>query len=99
MVPKLRMLSVLQKHIGAIGYSIDDIKGINPSFCMHRILLDYGHKLSRQPQCRLNPNIYEVLKKEVVKLFDVGIIYPISDSDWDSLVKVVLRKGYDRCQE
>jgi hypothetical protein len=35
----------------------------------------------------------EVVKKEVLKLLDVGIIYPISDSQWVSLVQVVPKKG------
>ncbi|KAL5578548.1 hypothetical protein UlMin_020247 [Ulmus minor] len=35
----------------------------------------------------------EVVKKEVVKLMDAGIIYPISDSSWVSPVQVVPKKG------
>jgi len=47
----------------------------------------------RQSQRCLNPNIQEVVKKEIVKLLDVGIIYPISDSEWVSPVQVVLKKS------
>ncbi|KAL5565157.1 hypothetical protein UlMin_028321 [Ulmus minor] len=46
-----------------------------------------------QPQRRLNPSMQEVVKKEVVKLMDAGIIYPISDSSWVSPVQVVPKKG------
>jgi len=74
-------LSVLQKYTGAISYSIYDVKGISPSFCMHRILLDEGHRPSRQLQHHLNPNMQEVVNKETVKLLNAGIIYPILDSD------------------
>jgi len=63
--------------MGAIGYSIDDIKGISPLFCMHWIILGDEHKPSKQPQCCLNSNMQEVVKKEVVKLPDVGIMYSI----------------------
>ena len=35
----------------------------------------------------------EVVKKEVVKLMDAGIIYPISDSSWVSPIQVVPKKG------
>jgi hypothetical protein len=35
----------------------------------------------------------EVVKKEVLKLLEVGVIYPISDSEWVSLVQVVPKKG------
>ena len=88
-----KLLSVLRKHRGVIGYSIDDIKGISPSFFMHRILLNDEHSPSRQPQRWLNPNMQEVVKKEVVKLLDAEIVYPISDSDWVSPVRVVPKKG------
>ncbi|XP_076921585.1 uncharacterized protein LOC143583043 [Bidens hawaiensis] len=46
-----------------------------------------------QPQRRLNPNMSEVVKKEVIKLLDAGLIYPISDSSWVSPVQVIPKKG------
>jgi len=88
-----KLLYVLKKYPKAIGYTIDDIKGINPSLCMHRILLEEDYKPSVEHQRRLNPNMKEVLKKEVLKLLDAGVIYPISDSKWVSLVQVVPKKG------
>ena len=57
-----------------------DLKGIDPSVCMHYIHLEEDTKPSCEMQQRLNPNMKEVIKKEVLKLLDVGIIYPISDS-------------------
>ncbi|KAJ1700940.1 hypothetical protein LUZ63_000719 [Rhynchospora breviuscula] len=88
-----RLLVELRAHKGAIGYSIDDLKGIDPSICTHRILLEEGHKPSIEGQRRLNPNLKEVVKKEILKLLDAGIIYPISDSKWVSPVHVVPKKG------
>ena len=70
-----------------------DIPGISPSFCMHRILLEEDDKPVRQPQRRLNPQLMEVVKKEVTKLLQAGIIYPISDSTWVSPVHVVPKKS------
>nr|KYP31644.1 hypothetical protein KK1_047938 [Cajanus cajan] len=81
-----RLLHVLWKHKKAIGWTLADIPGISPSTCMHRILLDDGAKPVRQPQRRLNPMILDVVKKEVTKLLQARIIYPISDSQWVSLV-------------
>ncbi|XP_055825207.1 uncharacterized protein LOC129893819 [Solanum dulcamara] len=72
---------------------MDDLHGINPVLCMHRILMEVGHKTSSQPQCRLNPLMKEVVKKELIKWLDTGIIYPISDSKWVSLVQCVPKKG------
>ncbi|XP_070036382.1 uncharacterized protein [Nicotiana tomentosiformis] len=74
-----QLLQVLMECKTAIGRTIGDIKGINPTFCMHKILLEDGHKPSREHQRRLNPNMKEVVKKEVIKWLDAGIIFPISD--------------------
>ncbi|GJY69152.1 DNA-directed DNA polymerase [Tanacetum coccineum] len=90
---KTKLLKVLRNHKRAIAWSIADIKGINSSFCSHKILMDDEFKPSVQPQRRVNPNIKEVIKKEVIKLLDAGLIYPISDSPWVSLVQVVPKKG------
>nr|GEZ19407.1 reverse transcriptase domain-containing protein [Tanacetum cinerariifolium] len=49
--------------------------------------------ISIQHQRRVNLKIHEVIKKEVVKLLDAGLIYPISDSPWVSLVHCVPKKG------
>lgn len=59
---------------------------------MHHILLEEGAKHSRQPQRRLNPPMMDVVKKEILKLIEVGVIYPISDSNWVSPVQVVPKK-------
>jgi len=56
---------------------------------MHRILLEDEAKLVRQPQRRLNLVILDVVKKEVTKLLQSGIIYSISDSQWVSLIHVI----------
>ncbi|GJY08340.1 reverse transcriptase domain-containing protein [Tanacetum coccineum] len=50
-------------------------------------------KPSVQPQRRVNPNIKEVVKKEVIKLREAGLIYPIFDSPWVSHVQVIPKKG------
>ena len=59
---------------------------------MHHILLEEGAKPSHQPQRRLNPPMMDVVKKEILKLLEVGVIYPISDSNWVSPVQVVPKK-------
>ncbi|XP_052189944.1 uncharacterized protein LOC127799754 [Diospyros lotus] len=87
-----RLLDVLKRNKQAIGWTLADIPGISPSICMHRIHLDEGAKPVRQPQRRLNPTILDVVKKEVSKLLSVGIIYPISDSQWVSPMQVVPKK-------
>ena len=80
-----RLVDVLREHRTALGWTIADIKGISLTLCMHRILMEDGSKPTRQPQRRLNLLIMEVVKKEVLKLLQASIIYPISDSQWVSL--------------
>ncbi|KAL5542934.1 hypothetical protein UlMin_010644 [Ulmus minor] len=88
-----QLLKVLRKFKKAIGWTLADIKGISPSFCMHKILLEDSSKNSIEAQRRLNPIMKEVVKKEIIKWLDAGIIYPISDSSWVSPVQCVPNKG------
>ncbi|XP_061366902.1 uncharacterized protein LOC133310038, partial [Gastrolobium bilobum] len=88
-----KLLKVLKEHKTAIGWSISDFKGINPSFCTHKILMEDNVKPVRQPQRRLNPTMKEVVCKEVMKLMDAGMIYPISDTAWVSPVQTVPKQG------
>ena len=87
------LLRVHRKHHKAIGYTLDDLKVIHPSLCMHRILMEDDHKPSIEHQRGFNPSMQEVVKKEILKLLKVGIIYPISDSTWVNLVHVLPKKG------
>ncbi|GJZ12019.1 reverse transcriptase domain-containing protein, partial [Tanacetum coccineum] len=68
-------------------------RGINPEFCTHKILKEGDYEPTVQHQRRVNPKIYDIIKKEVEKLLDAGLIYPISDSPWVSPVHCVLKKG------
>ncbi|XP_070015891.1 uncharacterized protein [Nicotiana sylvestris] len=77
-----KLLRVLREHKRAIGWTMSDIRGISPAFCMHKILMEEGHKPSIEQQCRLNPNMKEVVRKEVIKWLDAGIVFLISDTKW-----------------
>ena len=76
----------------ALGWTITDIKGISPSLCMRKILMEESYKPTVQPQCHLNPVMKEVVRKKVLKLLDVCMIYVVSDSSWVSPVQVVPKK-------
>ncbi|GJZ17298.1 reverse transcriptase domain-containing protein, partial [Tanacetum coccineum] len=90
---KVRHLKVLKSHKRAIAWKIFDIKGIDPQFCTHKILMEDESKLAIQHQRKVNPKIHKVTNKEVIKLLDAGLIYPISDSPWVSPVYCVPKKG------
>jgi hypothetical protein len=88
-----KLLDVLREHKEAIGWTIEDIKGISPSVVMHKIHLEEDAKPSREPQRRFNPAMQELVRGEVIKLLDAGIIYPISDSKWVSPIHVVPKRA------
>ncbi|WJZ91016.1 hypothetical protein VitviT2T_010128 [Vitis vinifera] len=87
------LLGVLRKCKKAIGWQISDLKGISPLVCTHHIYMEDDAKPVRQPQRRLNPHMQEVVRSEVLKLLQAGIIYPISDSLWVSPTQVVPKKS------
>ncbi|GKD44375.1 reverse transcriptase domain-containing protein [Tanacetum coccineum] len=72
---------------------MSDIKGISPSYCTYKILMEDDYKLVIQPQRCLNPKVQDVVKNKIVKLLNSGLIYPISDSSWVSPIHVVPKKG------
>ena len=88
-----KLLRVLRDHKNVLGWSLVDLKGIRPSMCMHRILLEEGHKPTVEAQRSLNPTMKEVVRKEVLKWLDARVIYPIFDSAWVSPIQVVPKKG------
>ena len=90
---KQKLLQVIRENNKTIGWMMENNPGISPYICMHKILLEEGTKLVRQPQRRLNPQILDVVKKEINKLLQAGIIYPISDNTWVSPIQVVPKKS------
>ncbi|GJR15944.1 reverse transcriptase domain-containing protein [Tanacetum coccineum] len=90
---KATLLKVLKSRKRAIAWKNSDIKGIDLSFYTHKILMEDNFKPAVQHQRRVNPKIHKVIKKEVIKLLDAGLIYPISNSPWVSPVHYVPKKG------
>nr|GFA77990.1 reverse transcriptase domain-containing protein [Tanacetum cinerariifolium] len=75
--------------IGCTPYKL----GIDPEFCSHKILMEEDFKPAVQHKRRVSLKIHDVIKNEVLKLLDAGLIYPISDSPWVIPVNCVLKKG------
>nr|GEX95745.1 hypothetical protein [Tanacetum cinerariifolium] len=80
---KTALIMVLKSHKRAIAWKLSDIKGIDPEFCTHKILMEEDFKPAVQHQRRVNPKIHNVIKQEVLKLLDAGLKHPISDSPWE----------------
>ena len=88
-----RLLKTPKKHYAAIGYTLDDLKGISPTLCQHKINMEPDAKPVVDHQRRLNPKMKEVVRTGKLKLPEAGTIYPIADSRWVSLVHNVPKKG------
>nr|GEY72537.1 reverse transcriptase domain-containing protein [Tanacetum cinerariifolium] len=90
---KTSLITVLKSHKRAIAWKLFDIKGINPEFYTHKILMEEDFEPAVQHQRRVNPKIHDVIKQEVIKLLEARLIYPIFDSLWVSPVHCVPKKG------
>nr|GFA07840.1 hypothetical protein [Tanacetum cinerariifolium] len=90
---KTALINVLKSRKKAIAWKLTDIREIDLEFCSHKILLEEDFSPKVQSQRRVNPKIQDVIKKEVKKLLDAGLIYPISDSPWEFDFKVIDTKG------
>ena len=87
------LLHILRENKKALGWKIIDLKGISPKVSTHHFYLEEEAKSVRQPQRRLNPHMQEVVRAEVLRLLQAGIIYPIPDSTWVSPTQVVPKKS------
>ncbi|XP_042515343.1 uncharacterized protein LOC122089710 [Macadamia integrifolia] len=77
-----KLLDVLKEHKATIRRYVANLKGISPSICIHHTYCDDGATPFQNAQRRLNPNLCKIIKKEVVKWLDAGIVYSISDNKW-----------------
>ena len=88
-----QLLDIVRRNEDTIGWTLMDLKGLDPPLCTYRIFLEDESRLVREPQRRLNPKVWEVVKEEILKWLNAEIIYPISDSQWVSLVHVIPKKS------
>nr|GEY33461.1 DNA-directed DNA polymerase [Tanacetum cinerariifolium] len=92
-VERKALINVLKSHKRAIAWKISEIKGIDQRLCTHKILIEDDYKPAVQSQRRVNPKIHDVIKKEVIKLLDAGMIYHIPDSPRVSPIHCVPKEG------
>ena len=90
---ELKLIEILKHHKEVIAWLVDDLKGISPTICMHKILLKVNVKTLVAHQRRLNPVMKEIVRKEVLKWMNQRFIYAISDSPRESPIHVVPKKG------
>ncbi|XP_060197992.1 uncharacterized protein LOC132626971 [Lycium barbarum] len=87
------LVEILREYIRVISWTIADIRGIPSGICAHKIQLEEDSKPSVEHQRRLNQNMQEVVKEEIIKWLDAGVVYPIAVSKWVSPVQCVTKKG------
>ena len=92
---EIGLVEVLTAHKEALAWSFSNIKGIPSNICEHRIFVDENSRPSREPQRRLNSHMLEVLRAEIMKWWNGGVIYSILDSPWISPVHMVPKKIRD----
>ncbi|RDX96291.1 hypothetical protein CR513_21077, partial [Mucuna pruriens] len=83
-----KLLNVLRMHKKEIWWTLANLPRINSSICMHKILLE-----EEAVAAKTESNHSGHVKKEVTKLIAIEIIYLILNSEWVSLVQVVLKKS------
>ena len=88
-----KLIAILEKHCSVPRYSTQDLREISPTLCHYRIPRAPTSSPSREPQRRLNNVMREVIKKEVLKLLHVEIIYPMPFSEWVLPIQVVPKKA------
>ena len=75
-----QLLDVLGQNEEAIRWTLMYLKGLDSSLCTHRIFLEDESRPVKETQRRLNPNVWEAMKEEILKWLNAEIIYPISNS-------------------
>ena len=87
-----QLLKVFRRNEDAIGWTLTDLKGLDPSLCTHRIFLEDDSRPIKEAHRWLTPKVWEAVKEEILKWLNAEIIYPISDSQWVSLCTLFRRK-------
>ena len=87
-----KLQKTLRKHRVAIGYTLDDLKGISPTLCQHKINMEPDAKPVVDHQRWLNPKMKEVVRTKILNILETCIIYLIADSRWVSPIHCVPKK-------
>nr|GEV78380.1 reverse transcriptase domain-containing protein [Tanacetum cinerariifolium] len=90
---KIALIMVLKSHKRVIAWKLSDIKVLTLNFALTKFLMEEEFEPVVQHQRRVNLKIHDVIKQEVLKLLDAGLIYLISNSPWVSPIHCIPKKG------
>jgi hypothetical protein len=83
---------ILKEYSDVFAWAPTDLEGIPAKLGEHSIDLQEGAVLVHQRQYRLNPRYSLMVKKEIDRLLEAGLIYPVNNSEWVSPIVVVPKK-------
>ena len=69
------------------------MRGIPSGLCTHHVYIKNDSKPILQPQCRMKPNLRDIVEEEIQKNLEEGFIYPISNSECVSTLVILPKKN------
>ncbi|KAL3685683.1 hypothetical protein R1sor_003705 [Riccia sorocarpa] len=87
------IIKLLKDYSRVFAWTYEDMKGVPPEICQHKIKLLPSAKPMVQRPYRMNPNYAETIRKEIEKLKEADFIYPVKEYDWLSPIVIVPKKN------
>lgn len=84
---------MFQEFQDVFAWDYADLKGFDPKLAQHTIELEPNAKLIRQKKRHVNPKLEPLMHKELTKLVESGIIFPIKHTSWMSNLVPVRKKN------
>ena len=76
------------------AWSYEDLKSYDTEIIQHKIPLKENQKPFKQKLRRINPVQLPLVEKEIMKMYDAGIIVPVRYSEWVSNLVSVRKKTW-----
>jgi hypothetical protein len=77
------------------SWSYEDLRGFDPNVIQHVIPIKEEEKPVRKKQRPINPSLEATIRKEVEKLINAHIIFPVKYFEWVSNLVPVQKKNGD----
>ena len=88
-----QVIEIVRDYKDVFTWMYEDMKGIPPHICEHKIELKPNTKLIKQSRYRMNPNHAAKVTEENDKLLKAGFIYTVDRAEWLSPIMIVPKKN------
>jgi hypothetical protein len=78
---KDRYFGMMKNFVDIFAWSYEDLKTFDTDIIQHKIPLNVGSKPFRQGIRQFNPMLMSIIEKELKRMIDARIIFPLSYSD------------------